>query len=595
MNILHYDIARGCYLRPEEFKKAMKLARDNSFDAFLPYLENMLQLKTVEKACPSCAITPNQWREYGIYAGKIGIELFGHFNVIGHTAAIRRAYPELGEEEFNPASATVKQWMIDSLAEYCSFFNGRYMLIGGDEWQAPSQLLKDPEFKAGIAWAEYLNTAIEFLTERNITPIVWHDVLFHYPETFAILSRKAIIAFWYYHVNLGGYPGLKMLREHGFRTIAASSIKNGAEDGRLAALRMAKKEQKKYRAEGIMVTSWEEVYAAQQNLAVPIAGKILREVPLSEEDRNFIRFSTVTKYLSRIPETSPHYLQAKKNQQTTAEKLTGERDFFVALAQNNHKVLLADFARRCYPEGPRWNKLNEKAKHEFSLRQKHAAGRWLQLTVTNGDEQFSIYPDFGWSLQNWHIGDLVIVEDHIKDKLGTELLPPGGYRSYTKILGFRPAWSVGAGQHPCIVWQYPFVSKVLKETSKQIVVEFQQTLPHVCLQYRLRVSKDRQGFELDLRARNLIENLCGAFTWNLPIQPHDIKSIREMLFIHSNILTMERGRYRLEFKVPRRDAAGFRIDRGKHFFTPDLQGKFRFLRFGQIVESHWDFNIIKHT
>ena len=142
MRIFHYDIARGCYLRPREFKKAMTLAQKSGFDHFLPYLENMIRLPSIEKACPARAVTPEQWREYENHGRAVGIELMAHFNVIGHTTDICRAYPELGDGELDVETDAAKRWTLECLGEYLRFHTGKYMLIGGDEWQPPRARLE---------------------------------------------------------------------------------------------------------------------------------------------------------------------------------------------------------------------------------------------------------------------------------------------------------------------------------------------------------------------------------------------------------------------------------------------------------------------
>ncbi|MCG2659192.1 MAG: hypothetical protein L6437_02970, partial [Kiritimatiellae bacterium] len=115
-NCYLYDIGRGAYLKPEFFKKAMKLAADSGFTHFLPYLENMIKLPSMAKACPQCAYTAEQWRDFDKTAEKYGIELIPHFNVIGHTTQICEVYPELAGEkdgfEMDVTSKVARDWTI---------------------------------------------------------------------------------------------------------------------------------------------------------------------------------------------------------------------------------------------------------------------------------------------------------------------------------------------------------------------------------------------------------------------------------------------------------------------------------------------------
>src|SRR5262245_10717377 len=92
----HYDIARGTYLTPEFFCRAIELAARSGYTHFFPYLESMIRLPSTEKACPSCAYTAKDWAKFQSVAGDAKIELVPHFNVIGHAELICPAYPELG-------------------------------------------------------------------------------------------------------------------------------------------------------------------------------------------------------------------------------------------------------------------------------------------------------------------------------------------------------------------------------------------------------------------------------------------------------------------------------------------------------------------
>jgi len=59
----HYDIARGSYLTNETFCTALRVAARSGFTHFIPYLENMIRLPSMEKACPACAYTPDDWQK----------------------------------------------------------------------------------------------------------------------------------------------------------------------------------------------------------------------------------------------------------------------------------------------------------------------------------------------------------------------------------------------------------------------------------------------------------------------------------------------------------------------------------------------------
>lgn len=137
MRVFHYDVARGAYLLPDVFIRAIRLAAESGFTHFLPYLENMVWLPSMEKSCPACAYTPEQWREFEAAAGKAGIQLVPHFNAIGHTGGATAAYPELfikGSDgwKLDVTLEAARSWTSRCLDEFCGFSSGKYFLIGGE-------------------------------------------------------------------------------------------------------------------------------------------------------------------------------------------------------------------------------------------------------------------------------------------------------------------------------------------------------------------------------------------------------------------------------------------------------------------------------
>ena len=156
MRALHYDIARGAYLKPERFKEAIRLAAASGFTHFLPYLENMLRLERVAKQSPACAYGLDQMRDFAACAKEAGIVLIPHFNVVGHTAELCRTYPELGGGELDITRPAVVDTMAASLQELLPLCEGGPLLIGGDEWQAPQELTLREAGRLGRVFADYI-------------------------------------------------------------------------------------------------------------------------------------------------------------------------------------------------------------------------------------------------------------------------------------------------------------------------------------------------------------------------------------------------------------------------------------------------------
>ena len=186
-------------------------------------------------------------------------------------------------DELDVSSEFAKAWTRKCLEEYCSFSAGKHFLIGGDEWQAPNHLLTDPNFNVAKAWAEQVNLAIDTIRQFDRIPIVWHDMLLHYPEALELLSKDAVIAFWFYDDD-SDYPALEMFQSMGFKTIMASGICSGYLSGRrVRAINRAVESSKKYDAYGIMVTSWSDGRWEKQQLNINLCGKLLNGETIPEK------------------------------------------------------------------------------------------------------------------------------------------------------------------------------------------------------------------------------------------------------------------------------------------------------------------------
>lgn len=647
----HYDIASGAYLKPEVFKKALKLAADSGFTHFLPYLESMIRLTPMERACPDCAYTPEQWRDFDDAAAKAGIELIPHFNVIGHSARVCRNYPEFagrpGEHELDVTLPVVRQWATACLDEFCAFSKGRYFLIGGDEWQPPRHLLADPDFNVARVWADQINLACHCLAAKGRSPIVWHDMLTHYPEALDLISRDAVIAFWFYDED-SDYPFLDMLKTRGFKTIMASGI--GTCSGLLArrqqrAVDCAIKAATRHKADGFMMTTWGDTRWEKMSLTIPTVGALLRGDTVQEP---FINTASILETINKLPAESRFAgkCRAQLASSTTAPVWTAYPEFFECLSS----VMVDDpdreggsFLRYHEKSGPLLESIEVRQRaraarlrgeavsavksfenYDQDGRMDNPAGAFRlvveekavegpTLRFVNGEETFVIYPRFGASLQDWRLGSNYIISHSLPGLVRKgSMRPPGGFASYSDVLGFRPIWGLGTHSCPCILWQGPFDWKSIKESDDTIAVELARRMPHVDVRYVVTARKGTPGFIFQAEARNLLKNAYGAFSFNLPLstKPQDLddtafkwlengKELQLRLSDQFDSLvrlpgaaemTVEKPGYSLRIECDPDKTAGFYVDWSASHLTPDARGRYRKLSVGECESVKWKFS-----
>jgi hypothetical protein len=639
----HYDIARGAYLKPEVFCQALRLAAHSGYTHFLPYLENMIRLPSMAKACPSCAYDAADWRRFETTARQAGIDLVPHFNVIGHTAEICRAYPELagasaGQEldvesaglELDVQLEATRCWTLNCLREYCQFASGEYFLIGGDEWQPPRHRLAQGGFDPGRAWAEHMNLAIDFLEQRGWQPIVWHDMLLHHPSALPWLSRKAVIAFWFYDVD-ADYPALATFREMGFRVLMASGLCDGLlERRRLDAVRCAVAAARRHRAEGFMITTWSDGRWEKQSFNIAAVGQILqgRDPPAP-----IVEALSLWGAHDRLP------AEVELAQRWRATMSTLLRDSAWQAFPDLHRIVraavegdrtanAASYVRFHVADGPLYRRLitssvtparkaaaplpkAETAPPDFGLVVAPNERLGPVLRFYNSPERFEVYPKLGACLQDWRRGRETIIPRTIDALLAPHPNSPlpGGYRSYSRAAGFRPIWALGTHSNPCILWQHPFNWTLVEQTSDRVTVGLELELAHVAVRYHITMEKGLSGFIYRATARNKLPSVYAAFSFNALLQraTTDLsegelwwarQSGRESTTVERQAatgfwlpvrgpLTVQTTGHAVRIDADPAQTAGYFVDWGVDWITPDIHGVYRRLAAGQEIAVQW--------
>ncbi|MBI4023917.1 MAG: family 20 glycosylhydrolase [Verrucomicrobia bacterium] len=639
----HYDIARGSYLKPETFCRALRLAAQSGYTHFLPYLENMIRLPALAKACPPCAYTAADWRRFESVAKAAGIELVPHFNVIGHTERIIPSYPELsgpaerGRLDLDVTRAAARDWTLRCLGEFCEFSRRGYFLIGGDEWQPPRHLLARPGFDVAAAWVNQINLAVEFLAKRGRKPIVWHDMLIHYPAALRALSRKAVIAFWFYDED-SDYPALDMFKQHGFETLMATAVYGGGAPtmGRrcVNAQRCAAAAVKKHGADGVIVTTWEFARWEIQAFNIPASVRVLRG---EEPPAAIVDALSLWQTWQKLPLDSAvaGELKARALQLLQAPEWAHCSDLrrcLRASLKGDAKDDVKSYTQFHFPQGriyemvakrsrrPTWSPTPPVAKplggaRSFGLKVESAAAAGDALRFRNGDESFTVYPKFGASLQDWRRGGDLLIPASMDGLLKQGALP-GGYRSYSAAGGFFPIWALGTHSNPCILGQHPWRWRAAENTAGQVIVELNAEFAHASFTLRIGIERDRSGFAYEARAINKLDHAYGAFNFNLPIA-FSLADVTEMKLIWNEAsvrrettvaskaqsafwisargaLTLQRPTWTMQIEASPEQTAGYFTDWGAGFITPDLHGMYRKLRVGEETIARWRFHLDAH-
>ncbi len=613
----HYDIARGAYLRPASFKEAIRHAAKCGYTHFLPYLENMIRLPPMERACPEVAYSLDDWKTFDETAREAGIELVPSFNVIGHTEAICAAYPELagpaGGRELDVDRKETREWMLSCLESFCSASQARYFLIGGDEWQVPDHLLERHAGRIGELWAESVNAAVQFLVQRGRIPLVWHDMLLHFPEALNVLSREAVVMFWFYDED-ADYPALETFRQHGFRTIMASGCLGHLDRRRSDAVQCAIAAGRRHQVDGFLMTSWttgpwESARATMEMTAELLAGK---ERPAEADALSaYIRTKRGGAASSALDQLDT-WTRYPDYRACLQAELTGD-------SETERRL----FEKHQYPCGPFYDAIGRPGaakpagtiatpagtQDRFALEVSEAPQTGPALRFFNGAETFVIYPRYGATLQDWRSGSHRLIAHTLPGFLAANPFAPGGYRSFSRALGFRPIWALGTHHNPCILWQHPYTWRRLECSEgigeSEIGVELTLSLGHCEVRYEVRIEAGKPGFSFIAQATPQRGGLYGAWSFNLPLVLEDpghtriewngtgraVDDVEPGWLGGVQTMRLATPGWRLDIVPEAGEAAGYFIDRGSAGFTPDLHGRYQIREAGETVTARWRFSV----
>ena len=276
------DISRNKVPHVKTLKKLIDRLSDLKYnhlelyvEGFSFYYESFPQL--YEGLTP---LTPSDYRQLERYAKRRFIDLVPCHNGLGHMTAwlTRPEYKDLAILEngmlmwgahrppstVNPLDSRsvelVKTYYSDALKSSTS----TYFHMNLDEPYELGHGKTEAYAKAhGVRelYLNYLTELAHFMHEHHRTPLVWGDVLNHYPETLARLPQPMIFVDWGYDHNYPFHQTLPRLAQAGVKFLAApgtstwNSITGRTED-MLANIHAATLHTRQNGGLGILLTDW---------------------------------------------------------------------------------------------------------------------------------------------------------------------------------------------------------------------------------------------------------------------------------------------------------------------------------------------------
>lgn len=223
-------------------------------------------------------LTPEEFSDLQRYAKKNMIDLVPCHNGLGHMTEWLTHFPHLAElpegmymwgayrkaSTLNPLSEESYEFVKTLYEDSIKFSISSYFHMNLDE---PYELghgkskEKADKFGVGQVYLDYLLKLYHLVTTHGKTPLVWGDVLNHYPETLEKLPKDLIFVDWGYDYDYPFYQTLKRLSEKNVRFMAAPGTSSwnsvsGRTDDMLKNIEEACRWTKTFHGMGILLTDW---------------------------------------------------------------------------------------------------------------------------------------------------------------------------------------------------------------------------------------------------------------------------------------------------------------------------------------------------
>ncbi len=206
----HISLGTNHQIKVKELKYLISLAGKFKLNTFVIEYGDRFPFAKHPVIPSSSAFTPEEIKELIEWGKKHEVDLIPLMQCLGHLSYVlkHKEYANLkegGEEKaqlcpLNPASFQLFTELAGEMLLLHS--ESKYFHIGGDETRelGVCPLCKEYAKKKGKGslYVEYVNKVINWVKKRGKIPIIWDDMLCHFPASLNLLDKEAIIMYWDY-------------------------------------------------------------------------------------------------------------------------------------------------------------------------------------------------------------------------------------------------------------------------------------------------------------------------------------------------------------------------------------------------------------
>ena len=201
--------------RGEYLKSWLAELSSLGYNTIIWEVENNIQWETCPESVSPDAFSKAEFKELLSYSRELGLEPIPLLQTIGHCEYVLKhdEYLYLAEREgsitqYCPRNPDVTVFLKKWIAEYLEVFGDvKRFHLGADEARLLGHCEQCKayvqEHSISELYIDHINTVSEPLIARQIQPIIWADMVLHYPEAIDKLSRKIMLFDWMYDIYRG--------------------------------------------------------------------------------------------------------------------------------------------------------------------------------------------------------------------------------------------------------------------------------------------------------------------------------------------------------------------------------------------------------
>lgn len=210
----HIDMNMAQY-RADYLKDWLTELAGQGYNTIVWELEDGVEWETVPEARQPDALTKDAFRDVLQHARELGLENIPLLQTLGHAEYVLqnekyhylRANPD-DSTQYDPFHPEIIPLLHAWIAEYLDLFGDvRYFHIGADEARQLDFVQQSDRNTQGLSVSQifmrHINSVSQPLIERDITPIIWADMVLHHHGAIDELSRDVMLFDWMYDIWRG--------------------------------------------------------------------------------------------------------------------------------------------------------------------------------------------------------------------------------------------------------------------------------------------------------------------------------------------------------------------------------------------------------